>query len=173
MRNFGFVDEDEVVGLGTNAKLSEAAAAMGLASLEGLDGFLAANRRNYAAYAEALAGIPGVSLLPFEDPDAVNCHHVAIEVDAEAAGIDRDQLRALLSAENVLARRYFYPGCHRTAPYGDGRPSAALPATERALARTLSLPTGTAVTPADVAAVGAIVRTGVAEAAVVRRRLEG
>ncbi|HET9198650.1 MAG TPA: DegT/DnrJ/EryC1/StrS family aminotransferase, partial [Solirubrobacterales bacterium] len=68
MRNFGFVDEDEVVGLGTNAKLSEAGAAMGLASLDALDGFIAANRRNYAAYTEALAGIPGVSLLPFEDP---------------------------------------------------------------------------------------------------------
>ncbi|HET9197329.1 MAG TPA: DegT/DnrJ/EryC1/StrS family aminotransferase, partial [Solirubrobacterales bacterium] len=104
---------------------------------------------------------------------AVNCHHVAIAVEAETAGIDRDQLRALLVAENVLARRYFHPGCHRTPPYGDGRPTAALPVTERALAQTLSLPTGTAVSPADAAAVGAIVRVGVAEAAAVRRRLEG
>lgn len=173
MRNFGFVDEDEVVGLGTNAKLSEAGAAMGLASLDALDGFIAANRRNYAAYAEALAGIPGVSLLPFDDPGAVNCHHISIEVDAGAAGIDRDQLRAVLVAENVLARRYFYPGCHRTPPYEDRRPRPALPVTERALARTLSLPTGTAVTPEDAVAVGAVVRVGVAEAAAVRRRLEG
>ncbi|HKF82942.1 MAG TPA: DegT/DnrJ/EryC1/StrS family aminotransferase [Solirubrobacterales bacterium] len=156
MRNFGFVDEDEIVGLGTNAKLSEAGAAMGLASLEAMDGFLAASRRNYAAYGEALAGIPGLTLLPFDPPESSNCHYVVVDVDADA-GLDRDQLRAVLVAENVLARRYFYPGCHRVPPY-DRRPQLPLPVTEHVLARCLSLPTGTAVTPADAAAVGDLIR---------------
>jgi dTDP-4-amino-4,6-dideoxyglucose len=170
MRNFGFVDEDEVVGLGTNAKMNEAAAAMGLASLDSLDDFLAASRRNYLAYAEALAAVPGVRLLPL-DPAQANCHHITITVDADAAGLDRDALRAALVAENVLARRYFYPGCHRVPPYDDGR-ETELPVTDAALKRCLSLPTGTAVDTEDIAAIGQIVRLAVSAAAAVGRQLE-
>ncbi len=157
MRNFGFVDEDEIVGLGTNAKLSEAGAAMGLASLGALDEFLAASRANYAAYAEALAEVPGVTLLAFDPPESFNCHYVVIDVDPDIAGLGRDELRAVLVAENVLARRYFYPGCHRVPPY-DRQPQPALPVTERVLDRCLSLPTGTAVTPEDAAAIGRLSR---------------
>ena len=171
MRNFGFVDEDEIVGLGTNAKLSEAGAAMGLASLDALDDFLAASRRNYAAYAEALAGIPGVTLLPFDPPESSNCHYVVVDVDP-GAGLDRDQLRAVLVAENVLARRYFYPGCHRVPPY-DRRPQLPLPVTERVLDRCLSLPTGTAVTAADAAAIGELTRLALSRPDALRGVLGG
>jgi dTDP-4-amino-4,6-dideoxy-D-glucose transaminase len=172
MRNFGFVDEDEVAGIGTNAKLSEAGAAMGLASLDALDDFLAVNRRNHAAYARALDGLPGIRLLQFEPPEAANCHHVVVEVDPDRAGLDRDQLRAALVAENVLARRYFHPGCHRMPPYAS-YPQASLPVTERFLARCLSLPTGTAVGEAEVERIGEVVGLAVANAEDVRRRLEG
>lgn len=173
MRNFGFDEEsEEVAGLGTNAKLSEAGAAMGLASLDSLEGFVAANRANFAAYGEALRGVPGVELLPFPDLAETNCHHVTVVVDPEAAGLDRDELKAVLEAENVLARRYFHPGCHRVPPH-DQLPTPPLPVTERALARCLSLPTGTAVRPEDAAAVGRLVRLAVEDAAAVRERLGG
>jgi dTDP-4-amino-4,6-dideoxyglucose len=169
MRNFGFVDEDEIVGLGTNAKMSEAAAAMGIASLNSLEEFLAAGRRNYFAYDEALAEVPGVRLLPL-DPEQDNCHHITITVDPNAAGLDRDALRAVLVAENVLARRYFYPGCHRVPPYDD-EPVPQLPVTDAALERCLSLPTGTAVDADDIARIGQIVRFAVSSAAAVGRQL--
>ena len=94
MRNFGFIDEDEIVGLGTNAKLSEAGAAMGLASLDALDEFLAASRANYAAYAEALADVAGVTLLAFDPPESFNCHYVVIDVDPDLAGLGRDESRS-------------------------------------------------------------------------------
>jgi len=64
VRNFGFAGYDEVVCLGTNGKMSEVSAAMALTSLESLDQFLAANRRNYGAYREALATVPGGRLEP-------------------------------------------------------------------------------------------------------------
>jgi dTDP-4-amino-4,6-dideoxyglucose len=171
MRNFGFVDEDEIVGLGTNAKMSEAAAAMGLASFDSLDDFLAASRRNYRAYAEALADVPGIRLLPFE-PEQANCHHITIMVDRDDAGLDRDALRRVLVAENVLARRYFYPGCHRVPPYNEG-PVPELPVTDAMLARCLSLPTGTAVAAGDVAKIGEIIRVAVSSSAEIRRHREG
>jgi dTDP-4-amino-4,6-dideoxygalactose transaminase len=171
MRNFGFDEESEAVArLGTNAKLSEAGAAMGLASLEALDGFLAANRANLSAFAESLSGIPGVELVPFADADETNCHHVTVVVDPAFAGLNRDELKAVLEAENVLARRYFHPGCHRVPPH-DALPTPPMPVTERALERCLSLPTGTAVSPEDAAAIGQLVRLAVSNAAAVRDRL--
>jgi dTDP-4-amino-4,6-dideoxygalactose transaminase len=50
-------------------------------------------------------------------------------------------------AENVLARRYFYPGCHQMEPYRSYFPHARLmlPNTERLVRRVITLPTGTAV----------------------------
>jgi dTDP-4-amino-4,6-dideoxyglucose len=172
MRNFGFVDEDEVVGLGTNAKMSEAGAAMGLASLAALDGFLDHNRRNYAAYAAALGDLSGIELLPFDPPEDANCHHIAATVDPERAGLDRDDLKDILTAENVLARRYFYPGCHRLPPYS-ATPAGPLPVTERALARCISLPTGSAVGEAEIATIGQLVRLALSDPGAVRGRLHG
>src|SRR5580700_10573922 len=63
LRNFGFAGYDRVTSLGTNAKLSELAAAMGLASLDHMGTIVAANRRNYEAYASCLRSLPGITLL--------------------------------------------------------------------------------------------------------------
>ena len=64
MVNFGFADEDQVADLGTNGKMSEASAAMGLTSIEAMDRFFSHNRENYAAFAEGLKGIAGIRLMP-------------------------------------------------------------------------------------------------------------
>ncbi len=80
------------------------------------------------------------------------------EVDADAAGITRDDLVEALRAENVLARRYFHPGCHRMEPYRSQPPAGGwhLPATEHVAARVMVLPTGTAVAPEAIARVGTL-----------------
>jgi len=173
VRNFGFAGYDEVVCLGINGKMSEASAAMALTSLESLDEFLAANRRNYDVYREALAGLPGVGLLAPGTGHGWNHHYVALEIDPPVAGLDRDHVLSVLWAERIFARRYFHPGCHRMEPYASREPDAGrrLPVTERVLARVLLLPTGTAVRSRDAAAVAAIVRTAVVHASAVRTRL--
>ena len=144
MRTYGFAAADEVVSLGTNAKLNEICAATGITSLESFHSFVETNRRNHDAYARALAEIPGVALRKPEPGWSPTFHNVVIEVDAASSGITRDLLQTVLRAENVLARRYFYPGCHRMEPYASLVPEVAerLPVTEHAVTRTLSLPTG-------------------------------
>src|SRR5438270_2968985 len=62
MKNFGFAGYDNVIYPGTNGKMCEASAAMGLTGLESFDTFVDTNRRNHAAYREGLAGMPGVAL---------------------------------------------------------------------------------------------------------------
>jgi dTDP-4-amino-4,6-dideoxygalactose transaminase len=106
MRNFGFVEYDTVVELGTNAKMSELSAAMGLTSLDAFDVFITANRRNYRCYQRELDDVPGVSLIRYDDAERHNHQYVVLEVTPEAAQKpSRDDLVAVLHAENVLARR--------------------------------------------------------------------
>jgi dTDP-4-amino-4,6-dideoxygalactose transaminase len=172
MRNHGFADYDEVGHVGTNGKMSEIAAAMGLTSLESRDDFVAANRRNYETYRAALEGVDGVELIGFDSAESCNWQYVVIEVD-ESAGLSRDELQAVLWAENVLARRYFFPGCHRMEPYRTLFPDVAnrLPETERLVRRVLALPTGTSMSTDAVTAVAGLVARAMRDAPRLRAAL--
>lgn len=147
MKNFGFAGYDEVIYIGTNGKMTEVSAAMGLTNLESMEHFLSVNEQNYDAYRRGLAEVPGVSLMPYDERERVNHQYIVVDVDEEEAGLSRDQLVRALHAENVLARRYFYPGAHRMEPYRSYFPHAGLllPETERLARRTIVLPTGTAI----------------------------
>jgi dTDP-4-amino-4,6-dideoxygalactose transaminase len=160
MHDFGFAGHDTVVSLGINGKMSEAAAAMGLTSLESLELFLAVNRRNYNQYVRELADIPGIRLLEYDPNERQNFQYVVIDVAPQVCGITRDDLATVCWAENVLVRRYFYPGCHRMEPYrsrGTGH-RGPLPVTEYATEHFLTLPTGTAVSPHDVSEVCSLIK---------------
>ena len=173
MKNFGFHGYDNVIYVGTNGKMNEVSAAMGLTGLESLDEFIAANRCNYFAYRTGLQDVPGLSLIAYDEAEHNNYQYVIIEVDEAAAGLSRDDLVRVLHAENVLARRYFYPGCHEMEPYRSYSPHARLllPETERLTQRVMSLPTGTALEPADVETVCATIRLAVANGREVASRL--
>lgn len=161
LRNFGFDRADRIAGAGTNAKMSEVAAAMGLASLDALPSLLATNRRNHERYRAGLAGVPGVRLREHFPDGGGNHQYVVIEVDPAGTGVDADRLAEVLWAENVLARRYFRPGCHRVEPYR-GAPSLhaphPLPSTAELSDRALVLPTGTAVGPSEIDGVCEVIR---------------
>ena len=147
MKNFGFSGYDTVDYIGTNGKMTEIAAAMGLVSLQSLGRFVAANRRNYDQYAADLRGVPGVRLMAYDERERNNFQYVILETDEQLTRISRDDLIRVLHAENILARRYFYPGCHRMEPYLSFFPHAGLllPHTERLARRVMSMPTGTAI----------------------------
>ncbi len=164
MKNFGFQGYDNVTYIGTNGKMTEIAAAMGLTNLESMDEFIAVNRRNYDAYRCGVHDIPGISIISYDSPDRFNYQYIIVEVDEAAAGISRDRLVQLLHAENILARRYFFPGVHRMEPYRSHFPHAGLllPQTERLARRVMSLPNGTAVGPAEIQKICDIIRLIVA-----------
>lgn len=159
IRNFGFADYDRVEELGTNGKMSEVSAAMGLTSLESRNRFIAVNHENYDAYRIGLSGVPGIELIPYDDEELTTRQYVVVEVD-DATGLSRDDLHQMLWAENVLARRYFFPGCHRVEPYRSEQDPGRLrmPETDRLAARVLTLPTGTGVTIADVDVITRLIR---------------
>lgn len=158
LRMFGMRDPEDVDCIGTNGKLSELHAAMGLANLDVLDDVVATNRAIFDAYDKALAGLPNVRVLPLPPGEVTNAQYVVIEVDDGRPGL-RDHVLAVLGGHGVLARRYFWPGCHRMAPYRldpDGVPWS-LPRTQALCERVLVLPTGTAMTPQRAREISAIV----------------
>jgi dTDP-4-amino-4,6-dideoxygalactose transaminase len=174
LRNYGFVADEEVIALGTNGKMSEVGGAMGLTSLEDLPEFVASNRLKHDLYRERLSSLPGITLREPHPGDDSNFHYAIVEVAEEEIGLSRDELLTVLTAENVLARRYFYPGAHRMEPYRSRFPDAGarLPETERALGRVLALPAGAALDSGDVGRLCDLIGVATSDGAAVRERLQ-
>jgi len=174
MRNFGFAGFDNVVHVGTNGKLPEVSAAMGLTSLESLPEIVETNRRHHAHYSTRLGTIPGLRVMDYTDVARHNHQYVVIEVGAEDFGLTRDELLRALQHENILARRYFFPGCHRMAPYRDEprrHSRVPLPVTERLCETVLLLPTGTAVSAGEIDAVCDVIQEAESSAEAIRRAI--
>jgi dTDP-4-amino-4,6-dideoxygalactose transaminase len=172
MRNFGFSGYDNVIYLGTNGKMHELSAALGITNFESLESFLEVNYRNYKLYERLLQQLPGVQLIAYDERERCNYQYIVLEVEEEHAGVSRDRLIELLTAERILARRYFYPGCHGMEPYRSFTPSARywLPQTESLLRKIIVLPTGVSIGVDEVARVCGILRHAVTASLASSRR---
>jgi dTDP-4-amino-4,6-dideoxygalactose transaminase len=173
MRNFGFTGLDKVVDLGTNGKMSEISAAMGLTSLESLDEFIEANQQNYLIYAKELSNISGIKLIKYNQREKNNFQYVVIEIDEKEFGVNRDLLARILNEENVRARRYFFPGCHQMEPYRSYFPNAGLvlQETEKLTSKVLQLPTGVTVSRKDIIDISDLIRFVCANHVIIKDRL--
>jgi dTDP-4-amino-4,6-dideoxyglucose len=167
-REFGRA-EDGVRFVGTNAKMNEASAAMGLTSLEGLSEAVERNRECYEEYRRLLADVPGVTVQVYDPADSNNHHYMIVKVAEEEAGVHRDVLLGVLRAENVVAQPYFCEPLHRMAPYREQSP-ARLPHAELLAERLLALPTGPSMAPGDVEKVCDVIRFAAAHGSEVTER---
>jgi dTDP-4-amino-4,6-dideoxygalactose transaminase len=139
-RDYGNPGDYDCLFVGLNARLSELHAAVALASLEDLDGRLVERNALAAAYAEALADVPGIAFPQLADGDRSTFKDLTILVDPEAFGLGADALAAALARRGIDTRRYYNPPVHRMRAYAGLGPHAPLPVTERAAATVLSLP---------------------------------
>lgn len=141
VRNFGIVDETTVSSVGLNGKMSEFNAAVGLLQLETVDADIALRRAVHDRYREALAGLPGLTILDSGNRDGHNFAYCPILVDAPCP-FSRDALYDRLKQRGIFTRRYFYP-LLSSLPMYRSLPSAAparLPAAHWAAERVLCLP---------------------------------
>ena len=112
--------------------------------------------------------------MPYVETEQHNYQYIVVELDRGRVGLSRDQLQRVLWAENVISRRYFYPGCHRMEPYRS-MPRYGhldLPATDALASRVLCLPTGTAVTVEVVEAICDLIAFTVRHGAEIAHRLQ-
>ncbi len=113
--------------------------------------------------------------MAYNDAERSNYQYIVLEVDETEAGLTRDELVDVLFAENVLARRYFFPGCHQMEPYRSYFPHASLvlPETEKLCRRVMVLPNGTSVDDSAISRICNIIRTAVSDGDAVSFQLRG
>jgi len=135
--------------------------------------FIVINRDHYKRYLRALKDIPGIEMIRYDEDERNNYQYIVLEIDETATHISRDLISSILHAENVLVRRYFYPGCHQMEPYRSNFPHAGLllPETEKLAQRVLSLPTGTAIEGEDIDLICDLIRFLTENGAVVSEKI--
>lgn len=141
LANFGFADAQSVEAIGTNAKMSELGAAIGLAQLCGIDKVLQQRSEVAQRYADRLGDVTGLRCV---SPTGVKGHnHYAFPILLDAScHVDRETLLARLEAHNIFARRYFYPLISDLTPYNN-LPSSdpiTLPVAQKVADEVLCLP---------------------------------
>lgn len=125
LKNFGFKNELEVVMPGTNAKMNEMQALMGIQILKYIDEIIQKRSNISQVYRERLKDIPGIRLTPNLTSDIKYNHaYMPVEVDEQEFGMSRDALYEKLKSYNVFTRRYFYPllcdfACYRSVHVKD------------------------------------------------------
>ncbi len=142
--------------VGYNYRLSNLLAAVGRGQLDVLDARVAARRRIFDRYRELLGDLPGLAFMPEAPYGRGNRWLTVVTLDPEAFGAGREAVRLALEAADVEARPVWKPmhlqpvfaGCRCLG----GAVSAGL------FDRGLCLPSGTAMTGADLERVAAVVR---------------
>lgn len=127
--NFGLADGVPET-LGFNGKLSEVHAAIGLAVLERIDGFVARRAEIASRYRAGLLEVAALEHAPDAGAPPWQTYPVALPGDAESV------VRRLVAA-GVGVRRYYTPPLHRTPPFAA---DVYLPTTDDLSARMICLP---------------------------------
>ncbi|GIW07596.1 MAG: UDP-4-amino-4,6-dideoxy-N-acetyl-beta-L-altrosamine transaminase [Dehalococcoidia bacterium] len=151
------VDEREpwrydLVELGFNYRISDLNCALGLSQLAKLDSSLARRRAIAAAYHEAFASLPWLTL-PRERPGMASAWHLyALRLNLETLRVDRAEIFRALRAEGIGVQVHYLP-VHLLRLYRHrfGYRAGAFPLAEAAYERLLSLPIFPGMSDDDVA----------------------
>jgi len=141
LKNFGYVDEVNVVAPGINGKMSEINAAFGLLQLKHIDKALSRRKEIDTIYRELLRDVEGIRCLQATEEKVANFAYFPILVEADYP-ISRDDLYHKLKDNDIHPRRYFYP-LISDFPMYRGLPSAHpenLPVATASTQKVLCLP---------------------------------
>ena len=109
LKNFGIRDAECVDGVGSNAKMNEFCAAMGLCNLRHVEGEIAQRKVVAERYRERLEGISGVQLNPIQPDVAPNYAYFPVVFHEAEFGSTRNEVFDVLQRVDVYSRKYFYP----------------------------------------------------------------
>ena len=140
IKNFGLAGQEECVYIGSNAKMSEFQAAMGLCNLRHLDGEISKRKAVVERYRQRLSGIPGLGLCAEQENVISNYAYFPVVFDGYKES--RDEIFEKLGREGITARKYFFPltndfACYRGFPTAGGEKT---PVAKHIAHRVLTLP---------------------------------
>jgi dTDP-4-amino-4,6-dideoxygalactose transaminase len=150
LRNFGHASPESFHGYGTNAKMSEFHAAMGLCNLKVVDQLIAHRKASTELYDQELAAA-GLSFPVWAEKLERNCAYYPCLFPSEASLLRAVQV---LNTENIYPRRYFYPSL-TTLNYAE--PQAA-PYCDDVAKRVLCLPLSAEIEPVQVKRICGLIR---------------
>ena len=133
LRFFGYNVAKDVDCVGTNAKMTEVNAAIGLANLHYLDAIISDRRIKYQVYKEILSSCHELGFQ--QTRESCNCSYFPVIFGSEELLLKVD---AMLKANNVFARRYFWPSVNTYKAVCPD--SAVCPISEDIASRILCLP---------------------------------
>lgn len=146
--NFGFTGETDIDYVGTNARMNEFEAVMGICNLRHIDEELAKRKIAGDRYMERLDGVKGIKLIRPEKGLKWNYAYFPVIFDGYKES--RDQIKENLAKENIFARKYFYPIVNRAACYMEKYGTVNVPIAAHAADHVLTLPMYADLTVADV-----------------------
>lgn len=140
LKNFGIMGEDNVAGVGGNAKMSEFHAAMGLCNLNHFDEIRSGRKRVVEQYRSRISGVDGLQLLSSQDGVEENYAYFPVLFDETVFGKNRDDVYRQLAEQGIHARRYFYPLTKDFACYQQQYGMQKTPVAEYVANHILTLP---------------------------------
>jgi dTDP-4-amino-4,6-dideoxygalactose transaminase len=142
--------------VGFNYRLSNVCAAIGRGQLRVLDDRVAARRRVFERYREALGALPGITFMPEPAWAKSNRWLTCVLIDERAFGASREDIRLALTKEDIEARPVWKP--LHLQPLFDGAARRGGAISEALFERGLCLPSGSNLSEADQDRVIAIIR---------------
>ncbi len=139
LKNFG-LDGEDASELGTNAKLNEFCAAMGLCDLRYVDGEIAKRKRAVGRYRAHLEQVPGLQLAPVQAEVQPNYAYFPVVFDETVFGTDRDAVLDVLADHQIMARKYFFPLTSEFSCYHGRFDPDETPVAKQISRRVLTLP---------------------------------
>ncbi|MGI2156624.1 DegT/DnrJ/EryC1/StrS family aminotransferase [Shewanella baltica] len=157
----------------SNGRMSEFQAAIALLNLEDFEGNRTNNENTFLKYQQHLAGIPGVRLIRPSGVSRSNYQYIVCEINSDQFGLSRQQLLDVLKAENINARRYFFPGVHKSIEFSSlyNQQNNPLPITESLCETCLQLPVGALLDINDVEVICDLIRNAQRHSADLRNYL--
>ena len=137
LRNFGITSPESVDFVGTNAKMNEFQAAMGLCNLRYIDSCIESRAVAEETYRKRLGGVEGIQLCPIQS--GVTQNHAYFPVLFDGYKCNRDEIAEKLSAEGIFARKYFYPITNEFSCY-KGKFKGETPIAKKISENILTLP---------------------------------
>ena len=109
LKNFGIRDQETVDAVGSNAKMNEFCAAMGLCNLRHVDEWIEQRKQVVEHYRERLSDVPGLQLNVIQDNVKSNYAYFPVVFEPREFGSTRNEVFDALAAQGIGARKYFYP----------------------------------------------------------------
>lgn len=136
--NFGFSSPEDIDYIGTNARMNEFEAVMGICNLKHIDEEIKKRKLAGDRYYDRLSDVKGIKLIDI--PDGLKWNYAYFPVIFDGYKLNRDEVKAKLETENIYARKYFYPIVNKAACYVDKYGSADVPVAAHAADCVLTLP---------------------------------